>query len=203
MCALLILLSPIAFIISVRIVRDFVFYAGSVAGIIAVIIPYWHIGEYAFTWDVIRFFVCHALLFTSSTLTIALGLHKPSYKCFPFLGLGFLLGVGIVILNDIICLKLGIYVGFDNMDLGEALRTMNPCWSFGVPEQFEWIGGVAKVFLPDSMVGDNATGTYTPVLWYAIPVYLVMTLAALPITVALDRENFKRDVKKYLDLPKK
>ena len=203
MCAFLILISPIALLIPIRPVRDFVFYAGSFAGIIAVIVPYWHIGEYAFTWDVIRFFICHALLFTSSVLTIALGLHKPSYKCFPFLGLGFLLGVGLVILNDVICLSLGIYIGFEHMEIGEALRTMNPCWSFGVPEQFSFIIPVAKFFLPDFMVGENATGSFTPILWYAIPVYLAMTLLAFPITVAVDRKRFSYDLKRYLDSTKK
>ena len=89
------------------------------------------------------------------------------------------------------------------MELSEALKTMNPCWSFGVPEQFSWIASVAKVFLPNFMVGEDAEGAFTPIIWYAIPVYLVMTLAALPITAAVDRENFKRDLSKYLNSTKK
>lgn len=194
MCALLILLSPIAFFVKWQPLRNFVFYAGTFAGFIAVLVPYWHIGEYAFTPNVIRFFICHALLFTSSLLMLLLGLHKPSYKCFSYLGLGFLLGVCVVIVNDVIALLLGIYVGFDGWTVSDALRELNPCWAFGVPEGFSLVVSIAKFFLPNTFVGENPSGSFVPVIWYAVPVYLALTLLALPVCVLFDRRAFVSDI---------
>ena len=89
MCALLILLSPFAFFIKFSPLRDFVYYVGTAAGMVAILIPYWNIGEDAFTWSFFRFFFCHALLFASSLLPLLFGHHKPKWRRFPLVGLSF------------------------------------------------------------------------------------------------------------------
>jgi len=76
----------------------------------------------------------------------------------------------------------------------EAMRIINPCWSFGPPEEFSWLIGVVKVFSPDYFVDTNPTGMPTPILWYFIPMYIVITLLAFCVCVAVDRRGFLRDV---------
>ena len=56
MCAILILLSPLAFFIKFAPLCDFVYYIGTSAGAVALLIPYWNIGDDAFTWNFFRFF---------------------------------------------------------------------------------------------------------------------------------------------------
>lgn len=196
MCAAIILISPIVFVLKFNLLRDFVFYVGSVAGIIAIVLPYWSIGADAFDLEFVRSFICHTMLFSTSILPLLLGLHRPSYKCFYKLAICFIGTLGIIMLNDVLCILIGIYPGVEGMSLGEALRAANPVWSFGPPESFSWISDVAKIFLPDSWVGENPAGRYVPVVWYLVPMYLGITAVSFPICVLCDFKNFRSDVSK-------
>ena len=100
MCATLILLSPIAMLLKLKPLKDFVFYIGTVAGLAVLFIPYWSIGREITDPEFFRSYVCHAMLFVSSVLPLLLGLHRPSYKCAFTLGLGFLSVILIIIMND-------------------------------------------------------------------------------------------------------
>ncbi len=197
MCAALILISPIALIFKFRTLRDFVFYAGSVAGIIAIVIPYWHIGADALNPEAVRSFICHALLFSTSLLPLLLGLHKPSYRCFYKIGLCFILFLGIITFNDFLCIVIGIYPGLENMPPLDALYLANPVWAFGPPDNFSFVKDIAKIFSPNVWLG-GSSGRCLPILWYAIPVYLFITAAAFCVCSAVDRKNFVSDFKKYI-----
>ncbi len=198
MCAALILASPVAYISKSKFLRDFVFYIGASAGIVAILVPYWNIGDPAFSWEIYRFLICHILLLAGSILPLLLGHHKPSWKCFSTLGLGFFAFLALIILNDIIFIYIGLYPGLEIYDnLYDALARANPVWAFVPPDDFPFVEAVAKFFAPDILVGDNATGRCAPVLWYFIPVYLAITLIALPICALCDLKNFKSDMKRY------
>ena len=196
MCATLILISPIAYFSKSAILRDFVFYVGSAAGIVAILVPYWHIGMSAFTWDVYRFFICHALLFASSLLPLLFRHHKPSWRCFWRIGLCFFAAICLIIVNDIVFIALGIYQPFTFEKLYEGLVSANPCWSFGPPEAFSFLKDMAKIFSPDVFVGANPSGHIVPILWYFIPVYLGITLLAFPVCTLVDKKNFLSDMQK-------
>lgn len=197
MCALLILVSPIAYLSRSERLKDFVFYTGSAAGLVAILVPYWHIGEYMFTWDVIRFFICHALLFASSVLTLLFGHHKPSWRSSYRIAAGFFISVAVIIINDIFFLYMGLYPGENAENLFESMRHINPVWSFGPPEQFAFVEKIAKFFSPDIFVGENAAGLYVPILWYFMPIFLAISILTLPITAFFDKESFLCDMKKH------
>ncbi len=194
MCALLILVSPIAYLSRSERLRDFVFYTGSVAGIIAILVPYWNIGDEMLSPDVIRFFICHLLLFASSILTLLLGHHKPSWKSSYRIAAGFFVSLVVIILNDIVFLYMGLYPGVEVENLFESLRAINPVWSFEPPEAFPFVADIARFFSPDILVGDNREGLFVPVLWYFIPIFLAISILTLPITALVDKENFIRDM---------
>ena len=193
MCALLILLSPLAHFIKLAPLRDFVYYIGTSAGIVALLIPYWNIGADALSGEVVRFFVCHALLLASSLLPLLFGHHKTSWKRFWMLGLLFFLAVGIIILNDVICLKLGIYDGLTGENLYEDLKAANPIWSFGPPKSFDFVIKIVDVFTPDFLLGDKTGENLVPVMWYFIPFYLLISIVAFTVFALSDRKNFLRD----------
>ena len=196
MCATLILISPLAMLIHRRPIKNFVFYIGSVAGMIAIVIPYWSIGKPASDPDFIRSFICHAMLFLSSMLPLLLGIHKPKYKCAFELGVGFLAVIGIIIFNDVLCLIAGIYPGVEGMTVLDALYRISPVWSFGPPEEFSWVLTLADAVLPSAWTGHGGISRPIPVLWYAIPLYIGITLIALPITIAADYKSFKQDMER-------
>ena len=198
MCAALILISPIALCFNFRLLRDFVFYVGSFAGIIAIVVPYWHVGADALDPEAVRSFICHALLFATSILPILLGLHKPSYRCFYKIGIVFILFLCIITLNDLLCIVIGIYPGLSDMSLLDALYAANPVWAFGPPDNFAFALDVAKIFSPDSWVSFGERGRCLPILWYAIPLYLFITVAAFFVCAIADRKVFISDFKKYI-----
>jgi len=193
MCALLILLSPFAFFIKFAPLRDFVYYVGVAAGMVAILIPYWDIGEDAFTWSFFRFFFCHAVLFASSLLPLLFGHHKPKWRRFPLVGLSFFAGILLIILNDIIAIALGIYGTLSIENLYESLAVANPIWSFGVPQGagFDFVVKIVDFFTPDFLLGENRWGIFIPVLWYFIPLYLGISLIAFTVFTISDKKGFK------------
>ncbi len=182
MCALLILLSPIAYFVKLRPLRDFVFLLGTFAGLIAIAIPYWSIGKPPTDPDFLRSLFCHSLLFLSSSLSLAIGLHRPTKRSFLFIGLYVLIALGIIALNNTVSILLGIYPGIttDNMSLSDALYATNSVWMYGPPESFSWLISVLKAVFPDRLIL-MPNGRCVPILWYALPMYLVATVIAYPI----------------------
>lgn len=199
MCAFLIIVSPLALLLASDFIRDFVFYIGTAAGIVAILVPYWNVGKPAFSWENYRFYLCHALLFASSILPLLLRLHNPSWKCFWRIGLCFFLAISLIIVNDVIFISMGIYDTLSVENLYQSLATANPVWSFGVPDGFGFIKEIAKALSPDVWVGENPAGIPVPILWYFIPVYLGITLVAFPICALVDKKNFVSDIKRLRD----
>ena len=199
MCALLILLSPLVYFSKSVFWKDFVFLVGVVAGLMAIAVPIWYVGkdvsELGFGY--FRFYLCHFLLFLSSGLTLALGHHRLSYRrCFG-IGAAFLLSLLIILCNDALCIILGL-APHQVEDLYSALRTLNPCWSMGPPVDgsFAPVVSLIQIFTLPFLRGENSTGLYAPILWYAIPLYIGITLVAFPVCILVDRKNFLSDRKK-------
>lgn len=192
MCALLILLSPLAHFIRFSILRDFIYYVGTAAGIVALVVPYWNIGDDALSGEFIRFFICHVLLLLSSFLPLLFGHHKTSWRRFPILGITFFLGLSVIILNDVICMALGIYGTLTTDNLYESLAVANPLWTFGPPDNFGFVLDIAD-FLSPSFLFDKEAGTFVPVLWYFVPMYLLISIGAFAVFAILDRRKFLLD----------
>lgn len=198
MCALLIIISPIAFLCFRSFFLDFVLLMGSAAGLAAILIPYWHIGGTPFSWEYLRYMICHVLLFTTSVLPIALGHHRPSYRSIPFFGIAFLSSIIIIIFNYAVCYLVGIFRIDGVSTFYEAMRVANPVWAFGPPENFTSLLKASAHFSPDRWVYGGFGGGPVPILWYSIPVYLVITAFAIPVCIFADKKRFSEDLNRYL-----
>lgn len=174
MCAVLIISSPFVLLWGGKFAKNFVFFVGSVAGIAAIAVPFWYIGMDVseLGWDYARFYICHALLFITSLMPLVLKLHRPKWHEFWQVGLGFFLALGVILLNDVIFIRLGLYPGTDAADIYGSLLKMNPCGVMAPPAGLPWVADIVKVFTPDIFWG-------IPFLWYAIPLYLGISLLAL------------------------
>ena len=173
MCAFLIIVSPLIFILKVKVFKDFIFYIGTTAGILAISVPYWFIGQSILTWEYLRFYVCHSLLFIGSILPISLGLHKISLKNVWAIGLCCLVSVLIVLGNGFI---FSYFKYKPDMDLVmKSFLSKNPVWALHPSEGFEGIAKIITIFTPKIFLGGDGSG-YTPILWYLIPMYLLITI---------------------------
>ena len=197
MCELLILLSPLAHSVKFAPLRDFVYYIGASAGIVALAVPYWNVGDDLFSGEFVRFFICHVLLLLSSLLPLLFGHHKPSWRRFALLGVSFFAGIGLILLNDVITISLGIYGDLTSENLYASLANANPIWAFGSPESFSFVIKIVDVFTPDFLLGDKTGANLVPVLWYSIPLYLLISILAFAVFTLSDRKNFLRDLNSF------
>ena len=65
-------------------------------------------------------------------------------------------------------------------------------------EQFDFIVPVIDFFTPDIFMGDAASGKpYTPLLWYFIPMYLLIAAVTFAVTALADRTRFREDLRAF------
>ena len=186
MCAVLIISSPFVLLWGGKFLKNFVFSVGSVAGIAAVALPFWYIGMDVseLGWDYARFYICHALLFITSLMPLLLGLYRPRWQEFWQVGIGFFLALGVIAINDVIFIHLGLYPGTDSADIYGSLMKLNPCGIMAPPAGLPWLEGIVRIFTPDIFWG-------IPFLWYAIPLYLGVSLIALVLFLLADRTGLR------------
>lgn len=190
MCATLIILSPVALLSKNRFLKNFVFFVGSAAGLAAIAFPQWFIGWQVsqLGWKYFRFYLCHALLFLSSVLPLALGLHRPHVREFWHTGTGFLLALCGIVINDFLCMALGIYPGASINTFYQSMLEINPCGIMGPPAGLSWLEPIVRVFSPSAFTGANPSGIYVPILWYAIPLFLGISIASAALFSFLDKK---------------
>ncbi len=184
MCAFLIMASPFIFLFGSELWQNFITYVGTVAGGISVCVTYWMAEPVE---EQLRFVICHTLLFLTSCLPAILGIYKINWrKCWrlPFVFYGCLM---VLIVNDIITYTLGIVGDVGNLSLHEFLIRENPCWAMGAPKGYPFVENLVGFFTPDAFSG-------VPILWYAIPLFLLMTFGAVGFGSIFDRARFKSDL---------
>ena len=201
-CAFLILATPFVLLFGNELIRNYMTYLGTIAGMIAMLVPFWFIGKSAFQWEAYRFYLCHSLLFISSLLPALLGFHKMRWRHFWKMGLLFLLMLAIILLNDVFFVAIDGYDGTNPNDIYGSLCLINPCWSVLPPSNFDWLVSIIAFFSPAFLMGGNSSGFYVPILWYAIPMYLGITLVAFIVCVLLDSSAFKADFKALKQIAK-
>ena len=196
-CAVLIMAAPFVLLWGNRFLKNFLFFIGSAAGVGAIAMPYWYFGVpvQELGWRYFRFYLCHALLFVSCLLPLLLGLHKPSYREFWQVGLGFLLTLCIILVNNVIFMSIGLWPDENSVPLYEQLLSINPCMMMGPKKDLEWLVNIIKPFSPDVFLGDNPAGRYAPILWYAVPVYVGISVLTFVLFALIDRKAFSSDVR--------
>ena len=202
-CAALILLSPFVFLFGKGGMKDFMVLVGTGGPLLALVVPFWFEGKDWLSWEFLRFFVCHVLLVATSLLPALWGLHKLSYRNFWKIPLNFFGVLILIMFNIVVCVCLGLY-GNGTEKLFDVLYAANPCWMMhpAPPAGFGWVQTVLEALSPPIFLGGNGR-PYVPLLWYAVPMYLVLALAAFALTALIDRKRLAQDVKSLFRRRKK
>ena len=193
MCATLILLSPVAMLCKSRLLKNFVFFVGCVAAVAAVAVPVWYIGKDVsdLGWDYVRFYLCHALLLITSMMPLVLGMHAPAFREWWHIGTGFLLALCVILVNDFVMMTLGMYPGADISTFYQSMLKINPCGLMGPPQALPWVEKLVRLLSPPVFMGENPTGLYVPILWYAIPLFVGISIGAVILFWVLDKKNLR------------
>ena len=183
MCAFLIMASPFIFLFGSELWHNFITYVGTVAGGMSLCVTYW---MYEPVEEQLRFVTCHAMLLITSCLPAILGIYKINWrKCWrmPFVFYGCLM---VLIVNDVITYTLGIVGDVGALSLHDFLILENPCWAMGAPEGYPFVENIVGFFTPDVFSG-------VPILWFAIPIFLLITLGAIGFGSIFDKQRFRSD----------
>lgn len=196
-CATSIILSPIIFLSKNKYFKDAIFYFGTFGGIGSLIVPYYLIDKSVFSWDYIRFFTCHAILFVTSVLTILWGLHHIELNRCWSTGLIFILFETIVFVDNLV---IGYLTnGFDILKSYMTFYNSNPLWISHPPIPEDAAGAIFVFFKLDFLIY-NPDKTYIPVLYSAAPLYIVITMVSaflnsllnkLGVSEPLDKKEFR------------
>lgn len=192
-CSLLILASPFALLGGGKVFKPFLSYAGTVASLLALAAPFWFLGQTVWQWEFLRFYVCHVLLFCTSALPLLFKLHRPRYRDFWKAGLLFLGMLGVILLNDVLFFLCD--QSADPNALYAFLQEQNPLWSMHPTDVYPRIAQLFTALSPKIFLPTEAHPTYTPVLWYAVPLYLSITALAFVLYFIADGRQFAHDVR--------
>lgn len=192
-CAFLVLLMPFMGRWGSQAQKDFIYTTGFAAGLSAMLFPACFVNQTLPGWELFRFYFCHGLLLYSAALPLLLGIHRISWKSWYKFAPQFVLMLALVLLDNILCIYMGITPGATPENMNLVLWGQNPLWMMGPPEGFEWMAALLEPFTPDVFL---RAGHYVPILWYAWPLFIPMSLAALGLFALVDRKRFREDVKR-------
>lgn len=191
MCAFLILATPIVLLIGSQLWQNFFFYIGSIAGFASICVTYWLKEPIE---EQIRFVICHGLLFVTSMLPFLFGIYKVNYrKCWklPFI---FYSALMILLIDNIIVYLFEYPEAPRPLTLLEKLYEVNPCWAMGPPANYPFVEALVAPFTPSIFLASKG-GVTTPILWFAIPLFILITVIGFILGIILDNKNFKKDMK--------
>jgi hypothetical protein len=66
----------------------------------------------------------------------------------------------------------------------------------GPPAAQSHIVKVVRFFTPPVFLGKNPSGNFAPILWYAVPLYLAISIGAMLLFFAVDRKNLAADLRR-------
>lgn len=185
-CAFLILLCPFSVFCKSNLLKQFQCYVGTCAGICAPVCPFWFVGKTLISWEFLRFWTCHTLLFLSSLLPALWGMVQFRMKDGWKFGLLFLGMLGLILLNNAAVFAL---LGYRGETFLNALYGQNPVWMMGPPSGNNIFKDIlAAITLPWFRIGER----FIPILWYALPVYAIFTALGYGLGAGLERLQHRK-----------
>lgn len=175
-CAVNTLIFPFILLGKNKHLKDYMVYFGIISGLASLIYPTEAIGKNLLELDVIRFYLCHMIIFIVPFLMAFLGVHKLDIKRIWATPIVFLVVLCIILVNEIVLIEMG----FVDMRNGDFLNPnyRNNSFVFGPTSEFkdfsskffDWM--IPKPF-KTVMVGEYAQQVkYAPVLWLLVPSFV-------------------------------
>ena len=195
-CAILIIATPFVYVGNNSLLKQFVAYIGTIGPLVTLCAPYWFNGVNILkSWEFLRFWTCHTVLVATSLLPAMWGLVKFNYRDGWKFGLLFLLMLSLILTNDVAFL-----LAFGNATtetLYNALLAQNPLWIMSPKGGMEGLKSVFEALSPKLFL-ETETHPYIPILWYAIPMYLFITILGYVLGGILDRKRLVGERKSML-----
>ncbi|ERJ12208.1 TMEM164 family acyltransferase [Haloplasma contractile] len=194
-CAVSTLLFPWFYLTKSKCLKDYMIVIGMISGLGAVLYPFQSVGFTTITFDIVRFYYAHFILFLAPFLMLYTGYYQYSIKgifIVPFIFYGILV---LILTNELILIALG----FVNGDLTTLLdpNSRNMALLFGPNNQlarYEWIYSpfVPEMFMSVPLGNNAGNAMYWPLIWMIIPSYIYIVLSGIIIDRLIYVFNRKR-----------
>lgn len=177
-CAVSTIIFPFILLSKNKYAKDYMFYMGIISGIASIVCPLEAIGRSILDIDVIRFYICHILIFTVPFYMVFYNLHKLEFKRIFFFPISFMIILSLIVVNEVILIE----SGFVEMRSSDFLtyNYRNSSFIFGPTDNLKDIAHklldwcIPKPF-KEVMVGEyKGEAKYTPILWLLVPCYVYL-----------------------------
>lgn len=200
-CAANIALFPFLFFSKKNAVKDYMFYLGTISGLLALVYPQEPIAkldQLAEQLDIVRFYFHHWMLMAVPLLMVLLGHHKISYKRVWTAPVGLLLLMLFIILNQVFQAELG-FVPLRNQAGFFDIGYKNTSYIWG-PGTNDAIGNFLAIFTPKifrTVPAGQFAGAekYWPWFWLVVPAFVLLTPLAFMMSMIFDKKAFVQDAK--------
>jgi hypothetical protein len=172
-CATTTIMMPFIMLSKNKVMKDYLFYIGLLGGLAALIYPTEAFDRELLELDVLRFYICHMMLFIVPFYMVVFGIHELSLKRVALFPLTFIVVECLILANEVILMEAG-FVDFrgDNF-LQYNYRNSN--FIFGPTDEFKELSDkIIDPLVPTcfkTVGAGNYQGVekYIPVAWLVVP----------------------------------
>lgn len=172
-CATTTIMMPFIMLSKNKVMKDYLFFIGMLGGLAALIYPTEALDRELIELDVIRFYICHMILFIVPFYMVFFGIHDLDIKRVPYFPLIFLLVECLILANEIILMEAG-FVDFRDPNF-MTYNYRNSNFIFGPSEDLVKLSDkIIEPLVPDifkTVGAGNFEGQtkYIPVVWMLVP----------------------------------
>ena len=205
-CAISTLVFPFLFLSKNKVLRDYMLVMGIASGLAAYLYPTEAIFDTfdsiyfgrkdAFSFDVIRFYYAHLVIFLAPFLMGYFKLHVFSFKRIGYFSAMVLMTLALIFINEFVLLQLGWINPYTFYDV----NIRNSSFVFGIPEHYQNVAVIFDVFVFDFLKVHPITKEpfYWPVIWIIVPVFIwAPVLALISNSPFMIKKGISKIVKKY------
>lgn len=216
-CAVNTIVMPFIYVSKNKILKDYMFYIGALGGLVAIIIP---VAPYTqrefFSFDMMRYFICHISLFVCPLLMVLYKIHELDYKRSVYLPFSFVLCIFTIYVNECLLADMGWLVNANDNYIYNFENRRNFSFVFGPIEQLGKIGNIFTCFTPKNLsiypVASrdvipslttsvlnqmNVQNRLMPLIWLIIPCIIYLTIYAFLISICWDYKHLKNDLRNF------
>ncbi|MCD7729198.1 MAG: hypothetical protein LUI60_04725 [Clostridia bacterium] len=187
-CAANVMLFPFLYLSKKPVLRDYMFFVGIISGFAAIWLP--SMGDFdtsqALSFDALRFYTCHGILWMMPLLMVVLGVHKLNYHRIWQTPIIYYIVITIVLANEV-CLK----------EIGVSTRYRNNGFIFYPPDDMAelGIGKFVLAFVPSWFKPTAEHDYYWPIAWQIFPVMIIGCPLGFVMSLRWEGKHFISDIK--------
>ncbi len=179
-CAISTLIFPFIYLSKNKVLKDYMLVMGIAAGIAAYIYPteaildtfdsFYFGRKSAFSFDVIRFYYAHFVIFVVPFLMASFKIHVFSFKRIIYIPVMVMCIFLLIFLNELLL----ILFGWIDPSTIYDIDIRNSSFVFGIPEHYKNAAVIFDIFVFDFLKAYPKDGAniYYPVIWFIVPAFI-------------------------------